>query len=87
MVDESVGNRSEQQTIQDPVTTGTHHEQVGIDARGSECRTRVAGDDAQALDAALAPFLEDGRYRWARSEPTLEDVFISLMGRSKDNFQ
>ena len=47
----------------------------------------VAGDDAGALEAALAPFREDRRYRWESSEPTLEDVFISLMGNSTDNFQ
>ena len=47
----------------------------------------VAGDDAKALESALTPFREDGRYRWERSEPTLEDVFISLMGNSTDNFQ
>ena len=47
----------------------------------------VAGEDAGALEAALAPFREDSRYRWERSEPTLEDVFISLMGHSKDNFK
>jgi ABC-2 type transport system ATP-binding protein len=47
----------------------------------------VAGDDAQSLGAALASFRADERYRWTRSEPTLEDVFISLMGRSQDTFQ
>jgi len=47
----------------------------------------VAGEDAGALEAALAPFREDQRYRWEQSEPTLEDVFISLMGHSEDNFQ
>ncbi len=47
----------------------------------------VAGDDANTLESALKPFREDGRYRWERSEPTLEDVFISLMGNSTDNFQ
>ena len=45
----------------------------------------VAGEDERALDAALAPFRDDGRYRWTRSEPTLEDVFISLMGDTRDN--
>jgi ABC-2 type transport system ATP-binding protein len=47
----------------------------------------VAGNDEQALETALASFREDGRYRWSRSEPTLEDVFISLMANSTDNFQ
>lgn len=47
----------------------------------------VAGEDPAQLEAAIAPFRDDARYRWSRSEPTLEDVFISLMGRSRDNFQ
>ncbi|MEQ8484422.1 MAG: ABC transporter ATP-binding protein [Pseudomonadales bacterium] len=47
----------------------------------------VAGEDERALDAALAPYRDDDRYRWTRSEPTLEDVFISLMGTAQDNVQ
>jgi len=47
----------------------------------------VAGDDKDALEKALEPFRSDPRYHWTPGEPTLEDVFISLMGSSKDNFQ
>lgn len=47
----------------------------------------VAGDDKDALEKALEPFRADPRFHWAPGEPTLEDVFISLMGGSKDNFQ
>ena len=47
----------------------------------------VAGDDKNALENALEPFRSDPRYHWTPGEPTLEDVFISLMGSSKDNFQ
>ncbi|MGD2139265.1 MAG: ABC transporter ATP-binding protein [Burkholderiales bacterium] len=47
----------------------------------------VAGDDEDALEKALAPFQSDPHYHWTPGEPTLEDVFISLMGSSKDNFQ
>ena len=47
----------------------------------------VAGDDKDALEKALEPFRADARYHWVSGEPTLEDVFISLMGSSKDNFQ
>ena len=39
----------------------------------------VVGRDAARLDAALAPFIADARYRWTRVEPGLEDVFIHLM--------
>ncbi|MCC2652391.1 MAG: multidrug transporter ATP-binding protein [Microvirga sp.] len=46
----------------------------------------VSGRDAQKLEAAIASLREAGPQQWRRDEPTLEDVFIDLMGRSKDNF-
>jgi ABC-2 type transport system ATP-binding protein len=46
-------------------------------------RLHVVGRDAQRLDADLAPFRADTRYRWERVQPGLEDVFIHLM-RSAD---
>ena len=45
----------------------------------------VAGQDAAALDAAIAPFRRRAELHWARAEPNLEDVFISLIGRAPDN--
>jgi ABC-2 type transport system ATP-binding protein len=47
----------------------------------------VSGRDPAALDAALEPYRSRPGLTWVRSEPSLEDVFISLMGRAKDNFQ
>jgi ABC-2 type transport system ATP-binding protein len=47
----------------------------------------VSGRDAAALEAAIAPHRADPRLRWDRSDATLEDVFIDLMGRARDNFQ
>jgi ABC-2 type transport system ATP-binding protein len=47
----------------------------------------VSGRDRQALESAIAPCREDPRWHWQHSEPSLEDVFIELMTRSKDNFQ
>jgi ABC-2 type transport system ATP-binding protein len=44
----------------------------------------VSGTDRGALEAALAPYHSQG-YRWTEVAPTLEDVFIQLMGRSQDN--
>ena len=41
----------------------------------------VSGTDRQALEAAIAPFRREP-YRWTEVEPTLEDVFIHLTGRS-----
>jgi ABC-2 type transport system ATP-binding protein len=46
----------------------------------------VSGTDADALEAAIAPWRERAGLVWRRIEPTLEDVFIHLMGRTKDNF-
>jgi ABC-2 type transport system ATP-binding protein len=47
----------------------------------------VSGRDKAALDATIAPYREDKRWHWQHSEPSLEDVFIELMTRAKDNFQ
>jgi len=47
----------------------------------------VSGRDAAALDAAIAPFRSRKGLVWAKSEPSLEDVFIDLMSRARDNFQ
>lgn len=47
----------------------------------------VSGRDQATLEAAVAPYRNGGRWRWQHSEPSLEDVFIDLMNRSKDNFQ
>jgi ABC-2 type transport system ATP-binding protein len=47
----------------------------------------VSGRDAVALEAGIAPFQQNSSLRWKRSEPSLEDVFIDLMARSRDNFQ
>jgi ABC-2 type transport system ATP-binding protein len=47
----------------------------------------VSGRDRAALEASVAPWREHKGLRWQASEPSLEDVFIELMSRSKDNFQ
>jgi ABC-2 type transport system ATP-binding protein len=47
----------------------------------------VSGRDGKKLEAAIKPFRGDKKYKWEKSEPSLEDVFIDLMSRSKDNFQ
>jgi ABC-2 type transport system ATP-binding protein len=47
----------------------------------------VSGRDKAALEAAIAPWREKSEWHWQHSAPSLEDVFIDLMGRSKDNFQ
>jgi len=47
----------------------------------------VSGRDRSALEATIAPYRNTRGWRWQDSEPSLEDVFIDLMTRSKDNFQ
>ena len=42
----------------------------------------VSGRDEKALDKAIAAAKKaDGAHRWKRGEPSLEDVFILLMGQ------
>ena len=47
----------------------------------------VSGRDEAALEAAIAPYRQQKNFEWERSEPSLEDVFIDLMGKARDNFQ
>lgn len=47
----------------------------------------VSGRDAATLDAAIAPYRRRAGLQWTKSEPSLEDVFIDLMSRTRDNFQ
>jgi ABC-2 type transport system ATP-binding protein len=47
----------------------------------------VSGRDVAALEASIAPWQAKSGLHWHKSSPSLEDVFIELMGRSKDNFQ
>jgi ABC-2 type transport system ATP-binding protein len=46
----------------------------------------VSGRDRAALEKSIAPWRDDKGLHWEASEPSLEDVFIELMSRSKDNF-
>jgi ABC-2 type transport system ATP-binding protein len=44
----------------------------------------VSGGDAAAIEQAISPFRTD-QYEWHQVESGLEDVFIHLMDKSKDN--
>jgi ABC-2 type transport system ATP-binding protein len=46
----------------------------------------VSGTDRAALEAAIAPYRKPP-LTWSEVRPTIEDVFIHLMGQAEDNFQ
>ncbi len=45
----------------------------------------VSGREAARLEATIAA-VRDARHQWVKERSSLEDVFISLMDRAKDNF-
>jgi ABC-2 type transport system ATP-binding protein len=47
----------------------------------------VSGRDHEALEATVAAHRDQPGQQWHRGAPSLEDVFIDLMTRAKDNFQ
>ena len=47
----------------------------------------VSGRDAGKLDAAVATYRDNPALAWQHAEPSLEDVFIEMMGHSRDNYQ
>ena len=46
----------------------------------------VSGTDRAALEAAIAPH-RHAPLQWREVDPTLEDVFIRMMGAAEDNYQ
>jgi ABC-2 type transport system ATP-binding protein len=47
----------------------------------------VSGRDEAALERAIAPYRADPALHWEKSTASLEDVFIDLMSRARDNYQ
>ena len=45
----------------------------------------LTGPDRDALLKAIEPHRADPSIRWDEAEPTLEDIFIHLMGKARDN--
>jgi ABC-2 type transport system ATP-binding protein len=69
-------------TLQDQLTG-----QPGIDMVAPfGTSLHASGRDKAALEATIAPFRDNAKWHWQQSEPSLEDVFIELMTRSRDNF-
>jgi ABC-2 type transport system ATP-binding protein len=47
----------------------------------------VSARDPAKLEAAIAPHRSDPHLTWVKADASLEDVFIDLMSRARDNFQ
>jgi len=77
--------------VSGPDVNGLLHElqnQPGVDMVAPFGNSlHVSGRDAEGLEAAIKPYRDRPGLTWKSSEPTLEDVFIDLMSRAKDNFQ
>ncbi len=43
----------------------------------------ISGTDAQALEAAIAPYRENPNYQWERASPSMEDAFIHYMTQAQ----
>jgi ABC-2 type transport system ATP-binding protein len=59
----------------------------GISAAAFGTTLHVCGAERDTLAEAIAPFRADPSLSWRESEPTLEDVFIHLMGSARDNVE
>jgi ABC-2 type transport system ATP-binding protein len=57
----------------------------GVNAAAFGATLHVSSADRSALAEAIAPFRHDPALRWHEAQPTLEDVFIHLMGDARDN--
>ena len=73
---------------------GLNHLQTELDGRAGVdmvapfgASLHVSGRSEKALDEATAPYRKRPGLVWVRSEPSLEDVFIDLISKARDNFQ
>jgi len=55
-----------------------------ISASAFGAAVHVSGVDRAALERAIAPY-RDAPHRWTEVKPSLEDVFIQLMGDARDD--
>ena len=46
---------------------------------------KVRPGKEKALLKAIEPWRADPAIKWEEAEPTLEDIFIHLMGKARDN--
>ena len=64
---------------------GSLRDAPGVSAAAFGATLHVCGAERGALLAAIAPFRSDPTLQWQEAEPTLEDIFIHLMGMAQDN--
>ena len=57
----------------------------GVSAAAFGTSLHVCGAERDALLTAIEPFRTDPGLRWQEAEPTLEDIFIHLMGMARNN--
>jgi ABC-2 type transport system ATP-binding protein len=57
----------------------------GVSAAAFGTSLHVCGAERGALLTAIEPFRTDPGLRWQEAEPTLEDIFIHLMGTARNN--
>lgn len=64
------------------------NKQHGVDMVTSFGNTlHVSGEDEAALEVAIAPYRHNDLQQWSMGEPELEDLFIRLMTKARDNFK
>ena len=76
------------------VASGSGADRLAINLQGAPGVTaaaafgttlHVCGPDRDALLKAIEPYRSSPSVRWDEAEPTLEDIFIHLMGKARDN--
>jgi ABC-2 type transport system ATP-binding protein len=66
------------------VAAQLEHQEGVLSASAFGAAVHVSGTDRAALERAIAPFRREG-YDWREVTPSLEDVFIQLMGDKPDD--
>jgi ABC-2 type transport system ATP-binding protein len=64
---------------------GSLRDAPGVSAAAFGTTLHVCGAERGTLLTAIAPFRTDPTLQWQEAEPTLEDIFIHLMGTAQDN--
>jgi len=66
------------------IVQGLEQQEGVLSASAFGAAVHVSGTDRAALERAIAPWRHEP-FAWSEVPPTLEDVFIQLMGRTPDD--